>query len=65
MTTTQKISRKLENEISKSRTDRQTWNTVAWFWGLECDLPEGFLQQCLDRVQQLEARMHREHGWSR
>lgn len=65
MTTTQTIARKLENEIAKSKTDTQTWDTVAWFWGLDVELPEGFLAQCLDRVQLLEARMCNQHGWQR
>jgi len=65
MTTTQAISTRLERELAKPITDRQTWLVVKWFWGLDYDLPQGFLQQCLDRVELLEARMLRQHGWTR
>lgn len=65
MTTTQAIATRLERELAKQITDRTTWQVVAWFWGLDINLPEGFLRQCLDRVELLEARMFRQHGWQR
>lgn len=65
MTQTQEIARRLENELSKANTDETTWETVAWFWSIDVDLPQTFLGWCLDRIQLLEARMYRQHGWAR
>lgn len=57
----QKLATEIETELSKKVTDRQTWKLVAKFWTLTCDLDAWWF----DRIELLEARMQREHGWAR
>jgi hypothetical protein len=52
---------RIEKELAKEKTDRQTWDIVDLFWKQTFDAD----QRILDRVELLESLMHRHHGWSR
>jgi hypothetical protein len=59
--TYQQLASKIERELGKTETDRETWDMVNEFWAYEGDVST----QLLDRVELLESRMFNQHGWER
>ena len=62
---TQQLAKQIEAELAKETTDKQTWELVNDFWKITDGFNSTFLSYCLDRIEQLEARMKRQHGWQR
>ena len=60
MTTNEIISR-IEKAAAKETTTKATYNLVRKFWAIETDVPT----ETILKVQDLEARMEAEHGWTR
>lgn len=55
------LTRRIERELAKKVTDRETWNVVEAFWSYEGEALPGMF----DRVEWLEGKMWEQHGWAR
>lgn len=60
-----KLLTEIAQEAEKPRTTRRTWNLLKRFWASSEEIPDALLHWTMDRVEALEARMQREHGWAR
>lgn len=59
------LAKAIETELNKSRTDRETFDTVCNFWSYTGQIGTELLLSMIDKIKLLESRMLNQHGWAR